>query len=59
MTALTCKALRIILLVFSALALALAAIPSNEARETFDGENLTNGSNGEQKGGGNLGQKTR
>ena len=51
MTALTCKALRIILLVFSALTLALAAIPSNEAKETFDGEDLINGSNGEQKGG--------
>lgn len=51
MTAPTYKPLRIVLIVFSALTMALAAVASNEANKTFDSEDLINGSIDERKRG--------
>ena len=51
MTAPTYKPLRIVLIVFSGLTMALAAVASNEANKTSDSEDLINGSIDERKRG--------
>ena len=51
MTAPTYKPLRIVLIVFSGLTMALAAVASNEANKTFDSEDLINESIDERQRG--------